>query len=122
MKALLLLAVLFALSACADSSALITGKTYPATLPENVRVYLTAPPKFEEIGLVTASSKNRGGFTRQGKQNEAVRQLKIKAAEIGANGIILKSQGSETSVAFVTGGVAIPSQEVAVSGIAVRVP
>lgn len=111
-----------ALVGCADSSAIVTGRTYPATVPESVRVFLTPPPKFEEIGLVTASSKNRGGFTRQARQDGAMRQLKAKAAELGANGVILKTQGTESSVGFVTGGVVIPSQEVAVTGVAVRVP
>lgn len=107
-SAIVLLALAGLLVGCADdNSAIITGHARPATTPDKVQIYLQPPTKkYETIGLVTGSSKGKLGVSRQTKTNVAMQILKAKAAEIGANGVILQQQGmqSEGGAGVVTGG------------------
>ena len=106
--AILFLALACAFAGCTDSSAIITGQARPATTPDKVVIYLQPPgKKYEVIGLVSGSSKGKLGISRQTKTTVAIRVLKEKAAEIGANGVILQQQGmqSEGSVGTASGGV-----------------
>lgn len=124
---LILFVITWPLAGCADSSAIITGQAHPATTPDRVQVYLQPPSKkYEVIGLVSASNKNKTGFTRQGKTDAAIRAIKEKAAEIGANGVILQAQGTQTegAVGVVSGGVFITNSAnyISVSGTAIFVP
>ena len=89
-----LAAICFALVACA-SSAVVVGTKRPPIRPEQVKVYLRAPAKFEEVAVLEASSRNSVAFSSQGKMNKVVERLKIEAAKIGANGILLTGTGSE---------------------------
>ena len=125
--AFLSLGVACLLTGCADNAAIITGHVHPATTPDKVQVYLQPPmAKYEVIGLVSASSKNKSGITRQGKTDAALRALKEKAAEIGANGILLQGQGTESSGAITSGGrgafVKTGFNDIAVDGTAIYIP
>jgi hypothetical protein len=85
------------LAGCASGSAIVTGTKRSPLTPEQVVLYLEPPSKFEVIGLVTAPSD--AGWTEQGSVDYAVRELKIQAARLGANGLILSpTVGSETNV------------------------
>ncbi len=114
------------LAGCADNSAIITGQVRPATTADKVQIYLQPPAKrYEVIGLVTASNKGKLAVSRQHKTDIALRILREKAAEIGANGVVLQSQGmqSEGSVGTVSSGVVIAGgiTYVEVSGSAIYV-
>ncbi|SPD72755.1 putative lipoprotein [uncultured Desulfobacterium sp.] len=74
-------------SGCATGSSVVTGSRRQAIAPTEVRLYTSAPKRFEVVGLVEASSKGPG--TAQSKTNRAVERLKEEAAEIGANGVLL---------------------------------
>ncbi len=122
-----LFAAVCLLAGCADNSAIITGQVRPATTPDKVQVYLQPPArKYDTIGLVTASSKGKLAVSRQKKTDVAMRILKEKAAEIGANGVILQSQGmnSEGAVGTASGGVFVAGgiTYVELSGTAIFVP
>ena len=115
------------LAGCADSSVILTGQPHAATTPDKVQVYFQQPArKYEVIGIVTGSSKNKFGVTRQGKTDAALRSVKEKAAEIGANGVIMQTQGTTTggAVGTVSGGLVIASSinNVEVSGTAIFIP
>jgi ABC-type enterochelin transport system substrate-binding protein len=60
-----------------------------------VKIYLDPPAEYETIGLVRASSSS--GFTQQGDLDYAVKELKRRAAKMGANGVLLSSTGSKIS-------------------------
>lgn len=83
------------LSACA-SSAIVVGKTRPAIAPEQVKLYLRPPKKYEEVAMLESSSRGSFAITEQGKMNKVVELLKEEAARIGANGILLRSSGNES--------------------------
>lgn len=85
---------------CASGSAVITGNVRASIAPELVKLHLEPPVAFEVIGLVTASSD--AGWTDQGSMDYAVQELKVQAAKIGANGVLLLSTGEKTT-SFVSG-------------------
>jgi hypothetical protein len=81
---------------CATGSTVITGVARPAVDPSEVKIYPEPPSKYETIGLIEASSDV--GISRQAAQDRVINELKIRAAKIGANGVLLTNSGSKTSV------------------------
>ena len=86
------LAVLL-LGACATTSHVITGKTHPPIEPSQVTVYSAAPPAYEEIAMIDATSRSSGSFGDQKKMDAVIDRLKKEAASLGANGVLLQSTG-----------------------------
>ena len=93
----LLALVFLALGGCASGSSIVTGTTRTPLTPEQVTIYLEPPADFDVIGLVNASSDS--GWTEQGSQDYAVKELKKQAAKLGANGVLLMSSGEKTTTA-----------------------
>ena len=81
---------------CATTSTVMLGNSRPAINPENVRLYLTAPEEYEEIALLTADSDGSWTFSQQAKMEEVIRRLKIEAASVGANGILIRGIGDRS--------------------------
>jgi hypothetical protein len=88
------------LTGCATGSAILTGTARPSIPVESVKIYSTPPADYEVIGIVKASSD--AGWTEQGSTDYAIKDLKRRAAKLGANGVLLFSTGSKTSA--VVGG------------------
>jgi len=89
---------------CAASSHVLVGTARPPISPDQVKIYLHPPAKYEEIAIIDSSS--RGGspaFTDQQKMNKAIARLKDEAAKLGANGILLEGAGDQQSGAVGTG-------------------
>jgi len=71
-----------------DGNAIVTGNTRSAIPANEVRLYRTAPSKFEEIAIVFSSAGH--DFKKASSlMNEAIQRLKEEAAKVGANGVIL---------------------------------
>jgi hypothetical protein len=89
-------AVLVATSGCniTSGSRIVVGNARPAIAPENVKIYLRPPAKFEEIAIVNATSKNSFA-SDQSLTDSAVFQMKKDAAALGANGILLGGVGNQ---------------------------
>jgi hypothetical protein len=84
------LACVTALIGCTitDSSAIVTGTTRDPATPDTVKIYTTPPVNYEEIALISASAAH--DFRSDGELiDEVVYQLKVKAASLGANAILL---------------------------------
>ena len=92
------------LIACASSS-IIVGSVKPALLPEQVKIYIHTPKKYNEIALIETSSTGSWAFTSQGKMDVVIERLKEEAAKHGANGILFLGTVNEygTSMANSTG-------------------
>lgn len=90
------------LAGCASSTVVI-GQTRPAISPEQVKLYLHPPKKYEEIALVESSSRNSWAITSQGKMNKVIQRMKDEAANVGANGILIQGVGSEYGGSVNTG-------------------
>jgi hypothetical protein len=101
---LLLILTALILSACATSHVML-GKARPAISPEDVQIY-TQPPTahYEEIARLDTSSQGSFSFTAQGKTDAVIKRLKVEAAKLGANGVLLEGIGSQTSGSVGTGG------------------
>jgi hypothetical protein len=92
-------------SACAVSSHVLVGQARPPTTPEEVQIYSRPPSTpFEHIATVNANSKS--AFRRGGPEAEdqIIERLKIEAAKLGANGVILNNF-SDTQAASIGTGV-----------------
>src|SRR5690242_19687284 len=90
------------LAACATSHVLV-GSPRPAIAPDQVKIYLHAPAKYEEIALLDTSSRASLAFTAQGKADKVVERLKIEAAKLGANGILLQGMADRSAGSLGTG-------------------
>lgn len=95
-RSALMLGAVVALSACATSHVLL-GQARPAIQPEQVKLYLNPPEKYDEIAILDSSSKNSWSMTEQAKMNVATERLKKEAAKLGANGILLREVGDQST-------------------------
>lgn len=92
-SSLVFLAILAA--GCATGSIVVTGQKRPPISPSLVRLYSSPPQQpYEEIGVISANSYWSWAWNEQAKMDTATREIRAKAAKLGANGIILKSLGS----------------------------
>lgn len=92
------------LAGCAASSHVLIGAARPPISPDQVKIYLHAPAKYEEVAIIDAS--NRGGepaFTEQQRMNRVIDRLKNQAAKLGANGVLLEGVGDQYAGSVGTG-------------------
>jgi len=98
--------LVFFVMSCATGSGsiLITGTPRTPIAIEEVTLYTSPPSNYEVIGIVNASSD--AGWSQQGSLDYAVEHLKKEAANVGANGVLIKNQGltSGDTVGFVGDG------------------
>jgi len=79
------------LAACAaPSSHVMVGTARAPIPPEQVKIYSEPPPFFEEIAILSASSKSMLNPAGQPAFDKVIERLKTEAAQLGANGIILE--------------------------------
>ncbi len=110
---LLCLSAAALLTGCTMSSAIMTGQTRAARQAADVKVYLRPPAQFESIALVTAMSN--AAVSRDGSRENVVAELRKKAGELGANGILLNP--TETGGSTTASGVFIPGATKGAPGV-----
>lgn len=101
-KQLVLFAAL-ALGGCAPSSHILVGTARPAIAPSEVKIYTTPPEHYDQIALLDATSKSALGTGGQKSVDKVIERLKIEAARLGANGIILGDMTDRQSGSIGTG-------------------
>ena len=79
---------------CVPVSHIVVGETREPIHPSNVIIYLDYPEKYEKIALIDAGSNFAFKdpailFDWQSKMDKATERLKIEAAKLGANGILI---------------------------------
>jgi hypothetical protein len=80
-----------ALAACAPSTHVLVGQARPPITPDQVKIYAHPPAtRFEEIATLDATNKSVFGTGGQKSIDKVVERLKIEAAKLGANGVILE--------------------------------
>jgi len=94
-----------ALVGCATTSHVITGKPRAPIDPSHVTLYSSAPPKYEEIAVIEASSQSSFSFGDQKKMDAVIERLKKEAASLGANGVLLQRTGWDGGGGSVGAGV-----------------
>jgi uncharacterized membrane protein YgcG len=87
LKVALLACVLCSASACTSGSVTMTGTQLEPIAAESVRVYAEPPAEYDVIAVLEATP----GFawTRQGRQDKAIAYLRLAAAKLGADGVLL---------------------------------
>ena len=89
-KGLPLVVSLIALCGCAPSTHVLVGQARPPISPDQVKIYSQPPTYFQEIAVLDASSKSAFGTGGQKSVDKVIERLKIEAAKLGANGVILE--------------------------------
>ena len=79
---------------CVPVSHIVVGETREPINPSNVKIYLDYPEEYEKIALIDAGSNFAFKdpvilFDWQRKMDKAMERLKIEAAQLGANGILI---------------------------------
>ena len=124
------LVLILLLISCHPVSHIVVGKKREATNPTDVKVYLDYPESYEKIALVDAGSNFSFKdpvilFAWQSKMNKALERLKIEAASLGANGILIVNTDNNTyqSINSNENGVQSSSyEEKFIKAIAIHVP
>lgn len=89
-----LLLVAGLLSGCASSS-LVVGTRRPPISPEQVKLYIDPPPRYEKVAMLSAVSNFSWAITDQGKTNKVSERLRAEAAALGANGVLIQGIGDQ---------------------------
>lgn len=87
-SAVALLAVCF-FAGCASSSSRLIAPARPAISPAEVRIYQAPPRHYREIAVLDATSGGRFFHGSPEGEAEAIARLKVEAAKVGANGVLL---------------------------------
>jgi hypothetical protein len=90
------------LAGCASSHVLV-GTVRPPISPDQVKIYLHPPEKYEEVAIIDASSRGSPAFTDQQKMDKAIARLREEAAKLGANGILLEGTADQQAGAVGSG-------------------
>ncbi|MBS0367394.1 MAG: hypothetical protein JSR67_16390 [Proteobacteria bacterium] len=96
-------ACLLALAACASTSHVLVGQARAPISPDQVKVYLSPPAKYEQIATLDASSSGSFTFGAQAMTDVVMQRLKAEAAKLGANGILFQGMGDRPSGSVGTG-------------------
>lgn len=114
------------LPGCATGAALVTGIKRAPIDPSQVRIYSSPPSKYEEVAVISANSYWSWAWNEQAKIDTATRELRNKAAKLGANGVIVKNLGSApiTAGGYAFGGLGAASinNMATIEGVAIYVP
>jgi hypothetical protein len=97
------IAAIAATPACSTSSQTLTGTPRPAVAPSEVTVYTHAPPDFQEIALLSASRKSVSTAGGERAIEKIIDDLKMQAAALGANGLLLEDISDKRGLSVGTG-------------------
>ena len=78
------------LEACASPGPVMLGPARPAILPDQVKIYWSPPASFEPIADLNASSHSVFKPGGQEAMDKVIAELKVEAAKLGANGLMLE--------------------------------
>ena len=124
------LVLILLLISCHPVSHIVVGKKREATNPTDVKVYLDYPESYEKIALVDAGSNFSFKdpvilFAWQSKMNKALERLKVEAANLGANGILIVNTDNKTYQSINSNKDGVQSstyEEKFIKAIAIHVP
>jgi hypothetical protein len=107
-KSILFMIVMF-LVGCLPVSHIVVGKTKEPIHPSDVKIYFDYPKKYEKIALIDAGSNFAFKdpailFSYQSKMDKVVERLKIEAAQLGANGILIVNTDNKIYQSISSGG------------------
>ena len=92
---LILLTLLISFS-CVPSSHIIVGDARSPIDLSQVKLYLDYPEQYEKVALIEASNRLSFTFLDQSKMDKVVERLKMEAAKLGANGVVIENTDNKT--------------------------
>ena len=96
-RGLCMLGIACVACACAPSTHVLVGQARPPLTPDKVVIYSHPPATYQQIAILDANSKSAFGTGGQKSVDKVIERLKIEAAKLGANGVILEGfSDSET--------------------------
>lgn len=103
MKKIIVSLIVVIFFGCYPVSHLIVGEKRTPISTAEVKIYLEYPEEYEIIARIDASSEfafrdPSFDFTWQSKMNKMIERLKIEAASLGANGIVIKGTTNQTKL------------------------
>ena len=101
MKKLIVFLIVMIFFGCYPVSHIIVGETRSPISPSKVKIYLEYPEEYEIIARIDASSEfafrdPSFDITWQSKMDKMIQRLKIEAAQLGANGIVIEGTTNQT--------------------------
>ncbi len=90
-------------SAACTTTQVLTGKARTPIDPADVVIYSAAPPSFESIAVIRASSRSLIACGGAGAIDKVVQRLKEHAARLGANGLVLDDFDDQQAVSLGAG-------------------
>ena len=101
MRKLILSLIVMIFFGCYPVSHIIVGETRSPISPSKVKIYLEYPEEYEIIARIDASSEfafrdPSFDITWQSKMDKMIQRLKIEAAQLGANGIVIEGTTNQT--------------------------
>ena len=101
MKKLIVSLIVMIFFGCYPVSHIIVGETRSPISPSKVKIYLEYPEEYEIIARIDASSEfafrdPSFDITWQSKMDKMIQRLKIEAAQLGANGIVIEGTTNQT--------------------------
>lgn len=97
------LALLMVVTAACAPTQLLTGTARTPINPADVVIYSAAPPKFEPIAVIRASSRSLIAAGGAAAIDKVVQRLKEHAARLGANGLIIDDVDDQQSLSLGAG-------------------
>ena len=91
------------LVAYSTSSHVVVGTVRPPVPPEDVRVYMQPPSKYETIATINATSQGSLALTSQQNMDKAIERMKAEAGKLGANGVLLQGVSDQQTGSIGTG-------------------
>jgi hypothetical protein len=92
------LALLMVVTAACAPTQLLTGTARTPINPADVVIYSAAPPKFEPVAVIRASSRSLIAAGGAAAIDKVVQRLKEHAARLGANGLIIDDVDDQQSL------------------------
>ena len=94
MRKSIVLLIVMILVGCVPVSHIIVGEARDPLSPSQVKIYSDFPEDYKKIALIDAGSNFAFKdpailFTWQSKMNKVIERLKIEAAKLGANGVVI---------------------------------
>jgi len=98
-------AIALMLAGCSTSSHVMLGPARPPISPDSVTIYSYPPQqRYEQIAHLDATSQGSFAITSQQNMDKAIARLKVEAAKLGANGVILQGVADQQSGSIGAGG------------------
>ncbi len=121
MKIILGVMLIVLITGCATSGMVhvtILDKAYPSKNPSKVRVYIgneTVKRSYKQIAMINADDE---GWEKS--DQELIMEMKVRAAHIGADAIIINNQQMQSAGGVFIGTAYVQSNKKIIKGIAIK--